>query len=79
MLDTRLSRLLDDLATARLANTVNRLMRRLAKVDLLILDDRVMTELTTPQRRDLMEIVDDRMTAAPSFSPPRCRSIAGMA
>lgn len=35
-------------------------MRRLAKVDLLILDDWVMTELTTPQRRDLMEIVDDR-------------------
>jgi DNA replication protein DnaC len=35
-------------------------MRRLAKVDLLILDDWAMTDLTAQQRRDLMEIVDDR-------------------
>ena len=35
-------------------------MRRLAKVDLLILDDWMMSELTAAQRRDLMEIVDDR-------------------
>jgi DNA replication protein DnaC len=56
----RLSRLLDDLATARLANAASRLMRRLAKVDLLILDDWAMTDLTAQQRRDLMEIVDDR-------------------
>jgi hypothetical protein len=60
VLYARLSRLLDDLATARLANAVGRLMRRLAKVDLLILDDWAMTDLTAQQRRDLMEIVDDR-------------------
>jgi hypothetical protein len=35
-------------------------MRRLARVDLLILDDGMMSELTATQRRDLMEIVDDR-------------------
>jgi DNA replication protein DnaC len=35
-------------------------MRRLAKVDLLILDDWAMTDLTAQQRRDVMEIVDDR-------------------
>ena len=35
-------------------------MRRLARVDLLILDDWMMSELTATQRRDLMEIVDDR-------------------
>jgi len=60
VLYARLSRLLDDLATARLTNAVGRLMRRLAKVDLLILDDWAMTDLTAQQRRDLMEIVDDR-------------------
>ena len=60
MLYARLSRLLDDLATARLAAADGRLMRRLAKVDLLILDDWAMTDLTAPQRRDVMEIVDDR-------------------
>ena len=60
VLYARLSRMLDDLATARLTNAVSRLMRRLAKVDLLILDDWAMTDLTAQQRRDLMEIVDDR-------------------
>lgn len=60
VLYTRLSRQLDDLATARLTNARSILMRRLAKVDLLILDDWAMTDLTTQQRRDLMEIVDDR-------------------
>ena len=60
VLYARLSRLLDDLATARLANAGGRLMRRLGKVDLLILDDWAMTDLTAQQRRDLMEIVDDR-------------------
>ncbi len=60
VLYARLSRLLDDLATARLANAAGRLMRRLAKVDLLIPDDWAMTDLTAQQRRDLMEIVDDR-------------------
>jgi DNA replication protein DnaC len=60
VLYARLSRLLDDLATARLAGADGRLMRRLAKVDLLILDDWAMTDLTAQQRRDVMEIVDDR-------------------
>lgn len=35
-------------------------MRRLARIDLLILDAWAMTDLTAAQRRDLMEIVDDR-------------------
>lgn len=60
MLDLRLSRLLDDLAVARLGNGVGRLMRQVAKVNLLILDDWAMIDLTAAQRRDLMEIVDDR-------------------
>ena len=60
VLYTRLSRLLEDIATARLGSGVGALMRRLAKVDLLILDDGMMSELTATQRRDLMEIVDDR-------------------
>jgi DNA replication protein DnaC len=35
-------------------------MRRIAKVDLLLVDDWMMSELSATQRRDLMEIVDDR-------------------
>lgn len=60
VLYTRLSRLLDEIAMARLGSGVARLMRRVAKVDLLILDDWAMSDLTAAQRRDLMEIVDDR-------------------
>jgi DNA replication protein DnaC len=60
VLDTRLSRLLDDIATARLGSGAGALLRRIAKVDLLLVDDGMMSELTAAQRRDLMEIVDDR-------------------
>ncbi len=60
VLYTRLSRLLDDIATARLGSGAGALMRRIAKVDLLVLDDWAMNELTAAQRRDLMEVVDDR-------------------
>ena len=38
----------------------NRLLRKLARVAVLILDDFAMTELTAAQRRDLMEVIDDR-------------------
>src|SRR3954454_18654588 len=60
VLYTRLSRLLDDIATARLGSGAGTLMRRIAKVDLLLIDDWAMSELTATQRRDLMEVVDDR-------------------
>jgi DNA replication protein DnaC len=40
-----------------------RLFRTLTKVDLLILDDWGPDRLTAPQRRDLMEIVEDRYSA----------------
>ncbi|HWU04079.1 MAG TPA: ATP-binding protein, partial [Novosphingobium sp.] len=60
VLYTRLSRLLDDFAVARLGNGVGRLMRKVTKVNVLILDDWAMIDLTAAQRRDLMEIVDDR-------------------
>ena len=60
MLYMRLSRLLDDLAVARLGSGVGRLMRQVAKVNVLILDDWAMIDLTAAQRRDLMEIIDDR-------------------
>ncbi len=60
VLYTRLSRLLDDFAVARLGNGVGRLMRKVTKVSVLILDDWAMIDLTATQRRDLMEIIDDR-------------------
>jgi DNA replication protein DnaC len=48
------------LALARGDGRYARLMRQLTRVDLLILDDWGPEPLTAEQRRDLLEIVDDR-------------------
>ena len=48
------------LALARGDGRYARLMRQLARVDLLILDDWGPEPLTAEQRRDLLEIVEDR-------------------
>src|SRR3954466_4717153 len=59
----RLSRLLDDLAVARLNGRQARVLKTLARTRLLILDDWAMAKLTADQRRDLMEVIDDRHDA----------------
>lgn len=56
----RLSRLLDDLALARADGSYPKLMERLAKTQLLAIDDYGMTPLSDAQRRDLLELLDDR-------------------
>lgn len=56
----RLPRLLDDLAIARVEGRHRRAFAKLARTRLLILDDWAMIRLTAEQRRDLMEVIDDR-------------------
>ena len=56
----RLPRLLEALALARGDGRYGRLLTRLARVQLLILDDWGLAPMTVEQRRDLLEIVDDR-------------------
>ena len=56
----RLPRLLDELALAHVDGHAARLLARLARIQLLILDDWAMAKLTAEQRRDLMEVIDDR-------------------
>ena len=56
----RLSRLLDELAIGRAEGRYARLLTRLSKVSLLIIDDWLMAKLTADQRRDLMEVIGDR-------------------
>jgi DNA replication protein DnaC len=56
----RVPRLFDALALARGDGRHARLLRGLARVELLILDDWGLTTLTPDQARDLLEIVDDR-------------------
>jgi DNA replication protein DnaC len=56
----RVPRLLEALGVARGDGRYTRMLKTLARVQLLILDDWAITPLTAEQRRDLMEIVDDR-------------------
>ena len=56
----RVPRLLDALALARGDGRHARLLKSLARVDLLLLDDWGLASLTSAQGRDLLEIVDDR-------------------
>ena len=60
MLYHRVPRLLDALALARGDGRYTRLLKSLARVELLILDDWGLAPLTSQQGRDLLEIVDDR-------------------
>lgn len=59
----RLPRLLQELPIAKGDGTYTRLLTRLAKVDALILDDWGLSKLTAEQRRDLLEILEDRHDA----------------
>ena len=56
----RVPRLFDALALARGDGRYVRLLKSLARVELLILDDWGLAPLTSEQGRDLLEIVDDR-------------------
>jgi DNA replication protein DnaC len=56
----RLPRLLENLGLARGDGRYARMLKSLARVQVLILDDWGITPLTAEQRRDLLEIVDDR-------------------
>jgi DNA replication protein DnaC len=56
----RASRLFDELAQARADGTYPHMLRRLAKVQILILDDFGLEILGAPQRKELLEVLDDR-------------------
>jgi len=56
----RFSRLLGQLALARADGSYVRLLDRLAKTQRLILDDFGLAPLTDPERRDLLEVLEDR-------------------
>lgn len=56
----RVSRLFLAFAQAKADGSYNKLLGRLAKVGVLIIDDWGLEKITTPQRYDLMEIMDDR-------------------
>ena len=56
----RVPRMLEGLGLARGDGRYARMLKSLARVQVLILDDWGLTPLTAEQRRDLLEIIDDR-------------------
>lgn len=56
----RMPRLLDEISLARADGTYPRLLAKLARCDLLILDDWGLRPLKDAQRHDLLEILEDR-------------------
>jgi DNA replication protein DnaC len=57
---TRQPPLLRDLAIARADGSLDKRLGQLARVDVLIIDDWMMTALGESERRDILEIVEDR-------------------
>jgi DNA replication protein DnaC len=59
-LHKRMSELFRDLALARADGSIGNLLAKLARVDVLLLDDFAMAPLKDSERRDFLEICDDR-------------------
>ncbi len=59
----RLPRLLQHLPLAKGDGSYSKLLTRFAKTDVLLLDDWGLAKLTAEQRRDLLEILEDRYSA----------------
>lgn len=59
-LRVRVPRLLDELAVARADGSYGATLSRLAKLDVLVLDDLLIAPLKDTERRDLLEVLEDR-------------------
>lgn len=56
----RVPRLLEELALARMAGELGTLLRKLSRVDVLVLDDFLLNPMSDVERRDLLEVLEDR-------------------
>lgn len=56
----RAPRLFDDLRLARADGSYQRLLARIARIDVLVLDDFAIAPITDHERRDLLEVLEDR-------------------
>lgn len=56
----RASRLFDECTLARADGTYARLLQRLARIEVLVIDDWALAAVTEPERQDLLELLEDR-------------------
>lgn len=61
----RMPRLFEELSVARLTNRYSRVLNKLAKIDVMVLDDFGLAPMSEEQSRDLLEVVDDRAGKKP--------------
>ncbi len=64
---TRSQRLLQDLAVARADGSYRRLLTKLARVEVLVIDDFGLFCMPDDNSRDLLEVIDDRSPAKPTI------------
>jgi DNA replication protein DnaC len=57
---SRVPRLVEELALARASGSYSRELARIAKIDVLVLDDFLIAPLKDAERRDLLEVLEDR-------------------
>ncbi|MCK4784398.1 MAG: IS21-like element helper ATPase IstB [Desulfobacteraceae bacterium] len=57
---TRAPRLFQELTIARADGTYPKLMNKLAKTKVMVIDDLGLAPMTDPERRDLLEVIEDR-------------------
>jgi len=68
----RAPRLFEMLLQSKADGSHLRMLTRLAKVQLLVLDDLFLTPLDDPQRNDLLEIIEDRYQKTPTVITSQC-------
>ena len=73
----RAPRLLHELAVSRGDGSYARLLTKLAKLDLLAIDDWLLASLTEAERRDLLEVIEDRSERPRRSSPASSRRRRG--
>lgn len=68
----RAPRLFENLQQSRGDGTHLKALNRLAKTDVLVVDDFLIIQLAAPERRDFLEIVEDRYQAASTVIASQC-------
>jgi DNA replication protein DnaC len=68
----RAPRLFESLLQSKADGSHLKTLNRLAKVELLIIDDLFLTALSDPERNDLLEIIEDRYQKAPTVITSQC-------
>lgn len=56
----RMGRLCDEMTLARADGTYGRMLDRIAKIDVLVIDDWGLASMAASSRQDLLEVIDDR-------------------